>query len=375
MDYNDWDSFTSHADTKPGLKSSASGVLISKDRVLEPLYVIVPVFNPWRWKSRYKHTVRALKHFHDSGAVIVLVEIAFNRREFVFADSGIDGLPAECGIIGDGRFRHRWIGLRSKEELWLKECAINVGVTHLPHDWQQVAWLDSDVQFARPNWVGECIQKLQHYAFLQMFSHARDLGPNYEMLPDGHPHANGRGFVDAFHSGALDQLVKTAKPAGEDPGYGYGYPPRVFPGLAWAARREAWDAVGGLLDIAIWGGGDWHMAHALIEKTQGMMRTDLHRDYKKQVMQWYFRCHTHIRQNVGVMEGTILHNWHGRKTDRGYNAKHAILAQCGFDPLRHLKRDSQGLWQLHDDRSTAFVRIRDMMRKVARERNEDGTEV
>jgi hypothetical protein len=388
-------------DTKPGMTTSPRGLLIAKDRVLEPLYVIVPVFNPWRWKSRWKHTVRALKHFHDSGAVIVLVEIAFNRREFVFQDLGLDGLAAECGIIADGRFKHRWIGLRSKEELWLKEAAINAGVTHLPHDWQQVAWLDSDVQFARPNWVGECIQKLQHYAFLQMFSHARDLGPNYEMLADDHPHANGRGFIDAFQSGALDKLVKarvdaanrtpsgksTSRPPGVEckckghcecvcePDYGYGYPPRVFPGLAWAARREAWDAVGGLLDIAIWGGGDWHMAHALIEKTEGMMRNDLHRDYKKQVMQWYYRCHTHIRQNVGVMEGTILHNWHGRKTDRGYNAKHHILAQCGFDPLRHLKRDSQGLWQLHDDRSTAFVKIRDMMRQVARERNEDGTEV
>ena len=51
------------------------------DKVREPLYAVLPYFNPWRWKSREKHTIRALKHFHDSGAVIVLVEAAFNRRE------------------------------------------------------------------------------------------------------------------------------------------------------------------------------------------------------------------------------------------------------------------------------------------------------
>jgi len=37
-------------------------VIIAKDQVREPLYAIVPYFNPWRWKSRVKHTERALKH-------------------------------------------------------------------------------------------------------------------------------------------------------------------------------------------------------------------------------------------------------------------------------------------------------------------------
>ena len=159
-------------------------IIIARDQVREPLYVIVPYFNPWRFKSRVKHAERALKHFHDSGAVIVFVEIGFNRRELVFADSGLDGRQADCGILGaDSRFRHKYIGLHTKDELWLKENAVNVGAQALPYDWQQVCWLDADVHFARPNWVGECIHKLQHYKFLQMFSHAQDLGPNYEILP------------------------------------------------------------------------------------------------------------------------------------------------------------------------------------------------
>lgn len=373
-------------------------VIIAKDIVREPLYAIVPYFNPWRWKSRVKHTERAIKHFHDSGATIVLVEIAFNRREFVFADSGLEGTAVNCPLLGNSGFKHKYIGLRTTDELWLKENAINLGVASLPHDWQQVCWLDSDVHFVRPNWVGECIQKLQHYKFLQMFSHARDLGPNYEMLDEDYPHANGLGFVEAWQRGIINttitpEIQKDLEVLGQDivklskdfvqlvedlSGNYYGTTAkdkRIFPGLAWACTRQAFDDVGGMLDVAIWGGGDWHMSHALIEKTEGMMRHDLHRNYKKMVMQWYQRCRTHIRMNVGVMEGSILHHWHGKKVGRGYNTKHALLAKFGFDPLRHLKKDYQGVYSLHDDRSTSYVKIRDLMRVVAKERNEDSIDI
>lgn len=374
-------------------------ITIARDQVREPLYAIVPVFNPWRWKSRWKHTERALKHFHDSGATIVLVEVAFNRRDFVFADYGLDGTPTNCGLLGsDPKFRHRYIQLRSAEELWLKENSCNVAVSRIPYDWQQLCVLDSDVTFMRPNWVGECIHKLQHYDVIQMFSHARDLGPNYELLPESYPHANGLGFVQAWQEGKLqtspgsrkaidptirhdlDVLRQDLTNIGQDlaqltadlGGYYAGPgPTRVFPGLAWAFTRRAFDSLGGLLDFAIWGGGDYHMAWALVEHVETMMHPQLHRNYKKMCMQWYYRCHTHIRRNVGCMSGTITHAWHGRKTGRGYGSKHSLLAKVGFDPLRHLKRDYQGLYQLHDDRSTAFVQIRDLMRKIARERNED----
>lgn len=351
-------------------------VIVAKDAVREPLYAIVPYYNPWRWKSRVKHTERAIRHFVDSGATVVLVEVAFNRREFVFEGSGIEGLVTNCdGVLkGSDEFKCRYIKLRASNELWLKENAINIGVSHLPSGWEQVCWLDSDVHFLRPNWVGESIHKLQHYKFIQMFSHARDLDPSYEMLPEKYPHADGLGFVEAWKRGVVKSPaeVDIEEVVEEEVEY---YKQRVWPGLAWGCTKQAWEDVGGLLDIAIWGGGDWHMAHALIEKTEGMMRNDLHRNYKKIVNQWYQRCRTNIRRNIGVVEGSIVHHWHGKKVGRGYNSKHAMLANFGFDPPRHLKKDFQGVLTLHDDRSTAYVQIRDMMRSVARERNEDSIDV
>ena len=356
---------------------------IVPDAVREPLYAIVPYFNPWRWKSREKHTTRAIKHFCESGAVVVLVEAAFNRREFTFANSGLDGLPANCGVLGsDHAFRHRYLPLRTKDELWLKENLVNVAAGRLPYDWQQICWLDSDVTFLRPNWVGECIHKLQHYSFLQMFSHARDLGPTYEMMPEDYAHANGVGFVQSWHDGDLAENLtngwkKRQRPklSENDPEGDYYYGARrVFPGLAWAATRKAWDDVGGLIDWAIWGGGDWHMAHALVDRTDGMMLTGLHPNYKQMVEDWHQKALKHVRKNIGVMQGSIVHAWHGKKTVRGYGDKHRILEKLGFDPIKHLKRDYQGVYQLHDDGTEAFIGLRDQMRRIAKERNEDSTD-
>lgn len=378
-------------------------VLIAKDQVREPLHVIVPLQNQWRWKTRYKHMDRAIKHFVDSGAVVTLVEAAFNRRELVYADSGLDGLAANCAIQGP-QFKHRYIGLATAAELWLKENLINVGaqdVTQRHYDWQQIAWIDGDVHFVRPNWVGEAIHKLQHgqtsdVALLQMFSQAADLGPNYEILPASYPHAQGLGFAHAFHEGLLkptltpqieadlkamggdiEQLLKDFMQMEEDLEgnyYGQDAAKRVWPGLAWAATRNAWNAMGGLMDFAVWGGSDYAMAHALIGAKKGMIREDLHPNYKSLSYEFFDRCEKDIRRNLLVMQGTVLHHWHGRKISRGYNAKHQLLAKYQFDPLRDLKRDAQGLWLMHDDGSERYIKMRDGFRAIAVERNEDSPE-
>lgn len=378
-------------------------VLIARDSVQEPLHLVVPISNPWRWKSRWKHLERSLKHFIDSGAVVTLVECAFNRRQLVYEDSGLDGTPANCRYH-QKEYKHRYIGLASASELWLKECMINRGVqdiTERDYKWNQVCWVDGDVHFQRPGWCSEAIHKLQHggtgdIAFLQMFSQALDLGPNYEVLPASYPHAQGVSFAHAFREGYLkptlstsilkdlesmggdlNQLMKDFMVLEEDLEgnyYGQDGSKKTWPGLAWGCTRNAWNAVGGLMDFAVWGGSDWASSHALIGKKEQMIRTDVHSNYKMMTDEWFDRCERSVRRNVLVMEGAITHYWHGRKMSRGYNEKHRILAKYQFDPLRDLKRDGQGLYLHHDDGSERFIQLRDAFRRVALSRNEDANE-
>ena len=67
----------------------------------------------------------------------------------------------------------------------------------------------------------------------------------------------------------------------------------------------------------------------------------------------------------------LLHYFHGAKRKRGYFNRSAILWDNDFDPVRDIKRDWQGVWQLTDRKRD----LRDALRTYFRSRDEDSTEV
>jgi hypothetical protein len=110
----------------------------------------------------------------------------------------------------------------------------------LPAEAKYIAWIDADVKFNRPDWAQETLQLLQHYDVLQMFSHAQDVGPNYEPL------ATTPGFLYKWvtdRPSPHEPAFMQAKPA-----YGY-YSVHSgqfwHPGFAWAAKRSALESVPG----------------------------------------------------------------------------------------------------------------------------------
>lgn len=341
------------------------------DRVAEPLYVIVTIFNAYRWKSRWKHAKRAIKHFVDSGAIVYVVEAAFGQREHAMEEFAAHKVLGDCPPIQDElapncrhdaplRGQHRYIPLRTNTECWLKENLINVGVSFLPDDWKYVAWLDADLLFSRPNWVGETIHLLQHYPIIQMFSQAQDLGPDYSVI------AERPSFMWA---------IQENLPLNVGYRYYYGYKGLgAWSGLAWACRRDAWDHLGGLPDFGIHGGMDYHMAFALIGRVDSSIRHNIHPHYRSLLKQWEALAEKHIRRNVGCMSGAVQHAWHGRKVNRKYSDRHELLAEAQFDPIADIKYDSQGIIRLIDDGSNRFIALRDGLRRYALKRNEDSTD-
>lgn len=342
------------------------------DRVAEPLYVIVPIFNASRWKARWKHAIRAIKHFVESGAVVYVVEAAFGQREHALLEVCPNLNIASCPPIEDElrpncrhdastRGLHRYIPLRTDTEAWVKENLINIGIRYLPQDWKYVAWLDADVLFSRPNWVGETIHLLQHYEVLQMFSQAQDLDSKYAVI------AQRPSFMWAYQEKI---------PLNIDPGYYYpeGYKPTAlgaWSGLAWAARRSALNKLSGLPDFCIHGGGDYHMAFALIGQVDKSIRKDCHESYKSRLYQWQKWAVEDLRCNVGCMTGTLQHFWHGAKVNRHYSDRHRLLAETQFDPNVDIKYDTFGIIHLVDDHTQRYIALRDGLREYARARNED----
>lgn len=305
-----------------------------------PLYVVAPIVNPSRYRSRYSLYRDFETYITAAGAVLYTVEAAYGDRDFEITDAS----------------NPRHIRLRTSHEVWHKENLINIGVSRLPADWKYVAWIDPDVRFARPDIVAETIHQLQHFSVVQMFAHATDLGPRHEPL------RSFQGFVSRWmrHNGAEHTSTRQYS--------------EWHPGYAWACRRDAWDHLGGLIDFAVVGSADRYMACGLIGDIAQSLGVDLGRDcptYTEWCFEWQARAETYIKRNIGFVDGLLLHYFHGAKKNRGYFNRSSILWNNEFDPARDIKRDWQGLWQLTDRK----VRLRDQLRAYFRSRDEDSAEV
>lgn len=324
---------------------------------LQDLVVVTVISNPVRYRTRYELYKKFERSMAEAGATLITVELAFGERPFVVTE-------------GDNPLH---VQLRTEDEYWHKEPMANVGLHYalqLFPDARFFALIDADVQpmtgSARP-WLEETVQQLQHYHVVQMFETAYDLDPNHKVI--GEPQ-------ESF----MRKYVKSGYQLPKGGGFweGHYYMEHGHPGYAWAYTRYALDnmssALGGpLIDFAILGAGDRHMALGLVGCMDQTFE-HLNKEYRHALMQWQTRCERWIKRDVGYVPGSIYHFWHGKKKDRGYTDRWKILRDNNFDPVLDLTRDTQGLYRLEtwDPRQ---MRLRDQIRSYFRSRNEDSIDL
>jgi len=331
-------------------------------------YAIAVCSNPVRYHSRYRLFQDFRKHMADCGFKLLTVECAYGEREHELTSKNN---PYDMQF-------------RTRQELWHKENMINLGIqylTQLDPNWKYIAWIDGDITFQRPDIAQETIHQLQHYDFVQLFSHVIDSGPRYE------PVQQQNGFVWSYFHNNFEAPV------------GPGYTPKrnAFPeliqdtevqnyygaivkgsfwhcGYAWAARREALEKLQ-LFDKAILGSADHHMAMALIGQAQRSIPRGVTYAYYNAVINWQDVAEQEIKRNIGYVPGTIFHHWHGNKVHRKYVDRWKILIDYKYDPMIDILREPSGLYRLnmhHGDRSR---RLRDHIRHYFRQRNEDSVDL
>ncbi len=347
------------------LNEAGKVIFRTPDFIDEPLYVVTCIFNPIRYKSRWKHYQRFAEHVHASGGILYTIEASFGERHHALDEIAPEKVNSDIHSRGN---LHRYFRVNTSTELWVKENLINMAIARLPADWKYVAIVDADVMFGRTNWVGETIHQLQHYPVVQMFSHAQDVDSNYA------PIATYRGFADCYLNGASEKSLDSPLDGGtyySEPSLCVGKPILWHPGFAWAYRRDAFNDVGGLIDYAVLGAADRHMACALIGKVEKSINPKLHPEYKKKLLDWQWHADHHIRRKVGVVTGLLVHYWHGSKTNRRYKDRWKILIDNKYDPTRDIKYDWQGLIQLVDRFEPRSIKLRDEIMTYFRQRNED----
>jgi glycosyltransferase involved in cell wall biosynthesis len=201
-----------------------------------------------------------------------------------------------------------------KNQIWIKESLVNLAVNRLPVDWKYVAWVDADITFLNKSWVTETVRALQNNDVVQLFQTAVNLGPAGESMKID----KSFGYM---HTDSGTQLTKNDR-------YGFWHP-----GYAWAVSRRAWDTMGGLVDWAILGSGDRHMAMAWIGRVDMSYPGNIHPNYKAMLKEYQLLCKGF---RLSYVPGTILHHWHGSLDNRRYRERWDIITKNNFDPFEDL---------------------------------------
>lgn len=299
----------------PYIKVGDSGI-VNRDPE-KNLFIVTVLFNPFDFES-HKKKYRAFEQYvRWSGAHLTTVEIAYADRPFEHTQ---EGNPDH-------------VQLRTTDVLWHKERGLNLGIQHVMKKYpsaKYIGWFDDDVRLANPHWVEDTIKALHHYCVIQPFSQAVNLNPLFE------EQWNCLGRIKHFikHRGFHQ---KPEKPLA--------YTAGGHPGLAWAARRETLEQLGGLIDMGVTGSGDTYMANALMGDVIFNSKPGMSDGFKKMLIIWQKRCDQYVKKNIGFVPGLIMHYWHGKSGVRGYDKRWDIACFHKFDPYEDIELAPNGLYR------------------------------
>lgn len=275
------------------------------------LYVILPYFNYCEYGRRKQLFLEFVERLRGVQTIkIVVVEAALAGKKFQLPKA----IP--------GVYKH--LGFITEHSLWIKENLINLAVKQLPESWTYMAWVDADITFLNNNWSMDTLKCLEHKDVVQLFHTAIHMGPDEEALKIE------RGF------GYMHQTSN--QPYHKDAKYGFWHP-----GFAWAITRSAYEKMGGLIDWAILGSGDRHMALALIGKVEYSHPGNISDEYAASLKHLQARCEG---LTLGFVKGTIIHHWHGRIEDRKYQDRWKILIKGQYNPSTDVVHNKNGVVQL-----------------------------
>lgn len=291
------------------------------------LAVVSCFFNPGGSTRRVKNFRNFLAAVKNSGVRCLVVELAFGSAPFEFDD------------------HEDVIQLRSNDVLWHKERLLNIGIRQLLSDGvRKIAWLDGDIVFADHWWPSEIASRLEHANLCQVFDtisiHTHDSGPPM-IAPSAVKYfqEDGRLFSQPPLRGR--NLLRGMLKGGQS-------------GFGWAARSEVLEKAL-LFENAVVGGGDKLIFAASLtedlsdERLQALThskhvcRACGHRNksdtFTASYLEWARQWSNAVDGSVDYARLHISDMYHGKRSDRGYMARHDILYRHEFNPATDLSGD------------------------------------
>lgn len=191
------------------------------------------------------------------------------------------------------------IHVRCNSILWQQYRLINHVIKNLPDQYDKAVWVDADIIFNDPDWYDKMNQYLDKYKMVQSFSEVELL----DKKMNTQIRKNSVAKV-ALENSKLPHNVKSSSYLDLSSINATGF--------SWGIQREVIENYGlynhwitGSDDIAfiiaIW--GDWNNSffNRMNNKT------------KEHYFDWAIPFNDHIKLNVGCLDGSICHLWHGQR--------------------------------------------------------------
>jgi hypothetical protein len=301
--------------------------------------VIISIFNPASFKSRYDLYKNFEQHMQSFGVNLITVELAFFDRQFRVTDSG----------------NPNHIQLRTNDVLWYKENLLNIALKRSPEECQYIGWIDNEVEFLNKNWTQDAIKALQTFKVVQLFDSVRLLGPYFEVLTVnvGYVRCNDDALSKEYSPEAfLKDTFQSLNLKWTNP--------RLYcaTGYGWAARRQTLLDIGGFFDKGIVGSGDVVMSGGFLGKIEDANGPFVGK-FLSEIQQWQQKAARVVAGKVGYLNNSINHLWHGAKSDRGYAIRKKIVSSSRFpyDPSKHLYYDKDGLLHFNNEAKIYFLNL------------------
>lgn len=306
----------------------------------DQLWAVTCYFNPMGYRTRRKNYRVFRRHLT---VPLVTVELVGGDQPELGSD--------DAEIL---------IQLRGGDVMWQKERMLNIAIDALPNDCGRVAWLDCDIVFQRQDWQREAAAALDKYPLVQLFRDLTDVqqGESMEQVDCSRPTLVGSASRILSGSMASKDLANLTGPRERW---------ICATGVAWAGRREVLQQHG-LYDARIMGGGDRSFecaAWGWMDEHQSYWR--MNTNQRQHYLAWADGVYRTVQGRVTYIDGSLIHLWHGHRSERGYKQRYRNLEPFQFDPYQDIARADNGLWQWNTDKPEMHRCVRDYFAS----RNED----
>lgn len=221
---------------------------------------------------------------------------------------------------------HNHYVVYNNDNIWHKESAINYLLKALPVEYENIVVFDADVVLSDDKWLCKTEHYLESNIMVQPFEYVKYVGPSDNL-------------VDNFYPGMVKHMNTNE------------YLDHGNPGVCVAYKRSYLDAVGGLFDGCLLGGGDTinilafffnsFMKYSILDRVC--------KDHRCELLDYLDRCRNFIKNtksNVAYIEDCIaVHGFHGAIKNRQYDSRYEILKNSRLSDLTY--KDNYGFYRIN----------------------------